>query len=205
MTHIMLLALLAVLAFVTSARADLVTWELSGVTFTDGGGITGSFVYDTAHDIIPLWNITVTAPATVLANPNGGAFITEPTNPFVLTPSNSGSAVDTSLSWTTTAVFTTPVPTTPGEAFLLYQLVLGGLPGLPSASWPEYVAAAPAYAISSAVSDPIVPWGYYLAGGSIYVQGFTGYYAVPAPPSAILLASGLMGLAVARLRKRWGN
>jgi hypothetical protein len=41
------------------AWAAPVTWTLSGVTFTDGGTASGSFVYDAVTDTISNWSISV--------------------------------------------------------------------------------------------------------------------------------------------------
>jgi hypothetical protein len=42
-----------------TANAVPVTWTLSGVTFTDGGTATGSFVYDADTDDLSTWSVSV--------------------------------------------------------------------------------------------------------------------------------------------------
>ena len=43
------------------ASADGVTWDLSGVTFSDGGTASGSFVYDAVTNTVSDVDITATA------------------------------------------------------------------------------------------------------------------------------------------------
>src|ERR1700736_6020723 len=53
----------------SAAKANPVTWTLSGVTFTDGGIANGSFVYDAASNTISAWSITVVGGDTSLFSP----------------------------------------------------------------------------------------------------------------------------------------
>ncbi len=55
------LALLALAFLAGSADAFPVVWQLSGVTFTDGGAASGSFVYDATTNTYSSVNITTTA------------------------------------------------------------------------------------------------------------------------------------------------
>ena len=54
------LAVLALLCLPSVASADGVTWNFSGVTFSDGGTITGSFVYDATTNTVSDINVTTT-------------------------------------------------------------------------------------------------------------------------------------------------
>jgi hypothetical protein len=54
------LSLLMALCLPSIASADGVTWTLSGVTFTDGGTASGSFVYDADTNTVSDINITTT-------------------------------------------------------------------------------------------------------------------------------------------------
>ena len=47
----------------TPAMAVPVTWDLSGVTFNDGGTASGSFVFNADTDSFVSWSITATAGA----------------------------------------------------------------------------------------------------------------------------------------------
>lgn len=47
------------LVCLSNASAFPVTWTLSGVTFTDGGTATGSFVYDADTNTTSAWSVTV--------------------------------------------------------------------------------------------------------------------------------------------------
>jgi hypothetical protein len=49
----------------TPAQAVAVTWDLSGVTFNDGGTASGSFVFDATADAYDSWNITTTGGSQV--------------------------------------------------------------------------------------------------------------------------------------------
>ncbi len=57
------------LAAAGEARADPVIWTLSGVTFSDGGIASGSFVYDATSNTVSAWSITVTGGDTGLFSP----------------------------------------------------------------------------------------------------------------------------------------
>jgi hypothetical protein len=60
--RLVLLSLLAVLAFDAPAVADLVTWNLAGVTLADGGGVQGSFVYNSSLGLVTSWDIRAACP-----------------------------------------------------------------------------------------------------------------------------------------------
>jgi len=64
-TLTILLALLILLCVPSIACADGVTWDLSGVTFNDGGTASGSFVFNAVTDTVSSVDIITTA---------GGAF-----------------------------------------------------------------------------------------------------------------------------------
>jgi PEP-CTERM motif len=53
--------LLILLCAPSIASADAITWDLSGVTFDDGGAASGSFVYDADTNTFSVINITTTA------------------------------------------------------------------------------------------------------------------------------------------------
>jgi hypothetical protein len=53
--------LIVLAAMVPTASADQVTWNLIGVTFSDGGTASGSFVYDANTNTVSFVNITTTA------------------------------------------------------------------------------------------------------------------------------------------------
>lgn len=55
------LSLLILLYLTSIASADGVTWDLSGVTFSDGGTASGSFVYDAATNTVSNVDIATTA------------------------------------------------------------------------------------------------------------------------------------------------
>ena len=57
--------LLVFLCVPSIALADGVTWNLSGVTFDDGGTASGSFVYDAVMNTYSAINVTTTAGTTL--------------------------------------------------------------------------------------------------------------------------------------------
>jgi hypothetical protein len=54
-------------SLIAPANAVPVTWDLTGVTFNDGGAASGSFVFDASTDTYSSWNIT-TSPGSLVTN-----------------------------------------------------------------------------------------------------------------------------------------
>lgn len=52
-----------------TADAALISWTVGGVTFDDGGTVTGSFTTDSTTGFLQSWNLTTTA-GTALAGRN---------------------------------------------------------------------------------------------------------------------------------------
>jgi len=72
-----LLAGAALLAAALPAQAVPITWQLDGVTFSDGTSATGSFVYDADTSTGSLFNIVTTAgilPAFTYSPENSGLY-----------------------------------------------------------------------------------------------------------------------------------
>ena len=89
--RLMLLSFLAVLTCAAPALADLLTWNLSGVTLDGGGSVTGSFVYNKVSTTITDWNVTATYGSP--SDPEAGGFLTSVQQPFVYNSSNSTAAL----------------------------------------------------------------------------------------------------------------
>lgn len=60
------IVLLFLLSFTAAASADIVTWNLSGVTFADGGTATGFFTVDTSSGTLSSVDISVAGGNTTL-------------------------------------------------------------------------------------------------------------------------------------------
>lgn len=58
-TTLILLTAMAAIGAQTTALAAPVTWDLTNVTFSDGGIATGSFTYDADTSTVVTWNISV--------------------------------------------------------------------------------------------------------------------------------------------------
>jgi hypothetical protein len=72
-------ALAAMFAASQSARADLISWTVSG-DFDDGGTFSGTFTYDNVADTATVWSLT-TSTGTAGVGPNtystgGGTYVT---------------------------------------------------------------------------------------------------------------------------------
>jgi hypothetical protein len=92
---VLLFSFLAVLACAAPGLADLITWNLSGVTLEGGGFLNGYFVYDTANKTVTDWSILeYLSPATVtqfisLWQGQGNQGTPSVAYPFILNPSTS--------------------------------------------------------------------------------------------------------------------
>jgi hypothetical protein len=59
--HLVVFAAVAFFAASVPLRAAPITWQLGGVTFSDGATASGTFIYDASLDTYSAWNISVTA------------------------------------------------------------------------------------------------------------------------------------------------
>ncbi len=185
------ICLIVILVFAAPAAADLVTWDLSGVTLMDGGTATGYFVVNPGAGTFSTWSITVTAEAASLSG-----LPTAPMNPFTFDPSNStltfqgfvaGDFVN-SLEW-----YSTVGPVSGGNyQFHLpidfYDILTGSPPVVPTDT--EF-----GYNIDEGYTGLTIS----VSGGQLDLA------TVPLPPSATLLGFGLIPLAWARRKKRLGK
>lgn len=93
-----LLAAFAAAGLPASALAVPLLWTLNGVTFSDGGTASGSFVYDATANTDSAVNITTTTGSSVTgstytfvcSSPCGGGTLISPTYLVALTVSGSG-------------------------------------------------------------------------------------------------------------------
>jgi hypothetical protein len=195
---LLLVSVLVVLICAAPARAGQVLWKLSVPAMTDGGSLSGWFVYDPTTSTVTSWSITgqLSAAAASTVTP-------PPTNPFTFEPGLPG----------TEAALVLPGPYGLG----LEDIIFDYDTGLPD----------PHLRYRVFLEVPVAEWNYGLPGtatlitGDYYVESITGIYvgqeattsalngayitgtAVPLPPSAMLLGTGLLGLAGAGFRKRW--
>jgi hypothetical protein len=217
---LVLTALLAVLASAAPALADLVTWNLN-VTLQDGGAATGYFKYDTAAAAITHWSFQATVVDPDAINP-GGWPPSWPTitSPFTFADGGAGQYVSIGTLPSDELLLTfayVPTTLTP-EPQLVYMLDFtaptGDFPPFIGLNTPNATLYCP---VGPTGTEPQFGGEYqfglvssnYPSGGMLplamdpMVQGTLS--SVPLPPSALLLGAGLIGLAVARCRKRWGK
>jgi hypothetical protein len=173
--HRMRLILTAALAFAvfvlpSVACADGVNWTIEGVTFADGGTVSGSFSYNANNNTYS--NIDVTSTAGTLLT---GSNYTTLTNGYVSGPTLLGMGPNIGSP----ANFT-------GDYFL--QLMFTDL--LTNAGGTVTLTAVETYCGNSTCSSPIVRRG---DDGSI-----TSAIATPEPTALVLLAAGLLGLLLLR-------
>ena len=190
-TRLMLLSFLAVIAGVAPALADtFYSCDLSGVTLSGGGSVTGDFTYDATTGIITSWNIT--------AN-QGTSPVPGPANPFTY-PAFPAATMLVDYSSPTLTQLSLYEPAS-GGAYPLYDLYL-------SFAGPASDLAAPGqltlllnnYSSYGVVASSTSYAYYNLTGGSLSLTDTV----VPLPPSAFLLGSGLIALVWTRRKKRLG-
>ena len=76
----------------------------------------------------------------------------------------------------------------------------GGYPGFSSIS----IVGATSIAETGSAQDLTTSFSTFTGSNPVTITVKSDLDVVPLPPTAYLLGSGLIGLAVARLRKRWG-
>ena len=158
----------------------LIDWELNGVTFQGGGTATGDFVYDATNNTIKSWDITASQGTSVL----------------------SGTADPHTFSASTSVSVSNALP---GGQITFWDPTAG--------NWPVYDLQLFTSGAFSALAAPgsltLKNTSYYQVYASsssnksdLLTSGTLTGTAVPLPPSAFLLGSGLLGLAgLRRFRK----
>ncbi len=162
-----------------AASASPVAWTLQGVTFTDGGTASGSFVYDATTNTYSSVNITTTAGSVVLT----GATLQYVSTGF--TPASSGvlTAASNAANLTGTRAFA-----------LFFSPVLSNAGGSVSLTGQEASCA------DAACTNPAAPSRSVSAGS---VSGL-GSYPVPALSPRAMAATALLLAAAALFALRKG-
>jgi len=173
--------LLVVLAgMIPTASADQVTWVLSGVTFSDGGTASGSFVYNADTNTYSSINITTTAGSIL-----GGATYTgaDPCctffNSSFLGVVTNPSLLDLTGTPLLRVVFVTPLTDLGGTSLLSLT--------------PDFSIEGPCFdsGCTGIIFNPATMRN--ATGGEVV--------ATPEPTSLLLLGMGMVGLAGAAKRK----
>jgi hypothetical protein len=197
---LLLLSFLAVLAFASPALADLVTWNINGVTLEDGSTVTGSFVYNTESNLVDSWSIYVN-PTLV--------------QDFHFEPWNSQASKGSYLVQFDTGYIQELGSWTKEKYELSFQFVSSqslASPGTIPLLWVVYDAF---YQYWQPVNNPFDEGfpGYWVFDwnktGTLDTQsglGSPGYLltsinTVPLPPTVLLLGTGLLCLGALRRRK----
>jgi hypothetical protein len=195
--RVIVLSILAVLAFATAGQANTVTWYLSGVTLDAVGSAKGSFDYDTT--LRKITRVDISATYDVASEVSGtGVFDNPVSNPFVFNAAGEGGFI-TGVPTMIRFLYSAPDGTeyilwlcmsplysalgTPGEIPLIAGTFNGG-------AWSGSNYQIFTWPVGAAVGDGIFD---DVTGGSL-----TTTAPVPLPPSAFLLVSGLIPLAWAR-------
>ena len=158
-----------------------VMWDLNGVTFTGGGTATGDFTYDATTQTITSWDISASQGTSVL----------------------SGTADPHTFSASASASVANEAP----DSLITLSDLSSGYPGYylsleyfgpPSKlGTPGSLTLLSPYTFYTVYASPSSNKSYpYVSGGSL-----TGT-ALPLPPSAFLLGSGLIALVWTRRKKR---
>ncbi len=152
-------------------HADVIQWQLQGVTFADGATATGTFDFETTTRSVIQWNI-VTTTGTAPGDPFGPGFAYTP----AVSRTNSN-GLDTHL--------TLIEPLTGAPRHTLSFEFLGSL------STPA--AAVPLSTLSLEIAVPAgTAFSRFVTAGIIT--------AVPEPASWLLLASGIAGIVLRKGR-----
>jgi len=204
---------LAILAFTAASRAELVTLTLNEVTLTDGGNMTGSITFNNGNQIPTNWSIKVTAGQPIVDS--GGSIVL---NPFTFTSSNSngamledqreypiiyGNITFGSVVWNQSTTLRT-------HYTMGFYFPCPDFPVLPTEGTVPMVF--PSNSVSG-YTVKIFELYEYPNGSQVWAETLSesrritsgSLIATPLPPSALLLGSGLLGLALARFRKRRGK
>jgi hypothetical protein len=177
---ILITIFLVPLAFAAPVSADLIVWNLTGVTLNDGydSPVTGSFIFNTDTSKISDWNITTTSPIFYNFTPGIGS------DAITALYNNGGVQFQDINIIYQDAGF--PVGTPGTNRHLLVMLY--ETPDINSLSVPGYHPLAGGGSSYGYIeNDGEHDVGYLFLTGALT--------SVPLPPSMLLLGSGLLGLA----------
>ena len=158
--HVLLLTLATTVSY-----GAVVNWDLQGVTFSDGGTASGTFVYEATTQSILFWNIH-TYPGSAFSG-----FAYEPSTSQALTNYN-GCSIDF-VATRSTSIFLCLNPSSALSAGATPELVTGSLESYPGGR---------RLIVSGSLSDP--PPG----GGDAIPEPATAFLVVPVLVAALRVA-----------------